>query len=91
MIIKKYGDRPEVYTADIGEVVKVRLSMADPWVRAVITNVSRRRNGTIRYWFVWLETWEHSTARAGERSHVYVSPDGPLLLRQFDGPGPTSR
>lgn len=84
MIIRPYGNLPRTYAADVGEVVRARLSISNPYTRAVITNVSRRRNGSVRYDFVWLDTQESSSAVAGERSHVYATMSGPPLIEQID-------
>lgn len=86
MIIRAYDGLPITYTADIGEVVDARLSPVDPFVPAVVTAVSRRRDGAIRYVVVWLRTQPGTTAVAGAKGRFYVRPGRPPLLRQRERP-----
>lgn len=86
MIIKQYGDLPRAYAPDIGEVLEARLSVSDPWVRAVVTDVRRARGGVLRIKFVWLATQVGCTAVRDAVGRVYWHPvDGPPLIRQIDG------
>lgn len=87
-IIRPYAGLPRAYVADVGEVILARLSAVNPYARAVVTSVSRRREGVIRYGFVWLDTQERTTAVRGERSHVYVKPGEPPLIKQIDKGSP---
>lgn len=91
MIIRKYRDYPEVYTADIGEVIEARLSALHPFVRAVVVKVKRAKGGAIRYDFIWQQTMEKTSAVEGRRSHVYARTEGdaPPLIRQIDGGAPS--
>lgn len=77
MIIRKYGEFPAVYTADIGEVVLARLSVGDPWGRAVVVRVMRRREGALRLTVVWLDG-----PRKGARLPVLQVQGGPELVRR---------
>lgn len=86
MIIKKYGEFPRTYAPDGGEVLEARLSVSDPWVRAVVTDVRRARDGALRIKFVWLATQAGCTAVQGAVGRVYWHPvEGPPLIRQIDG------
>lgn len=84
MIIRAYAHLPVTYTADIGEVIMARRKPVDPFAKAVVVDVSRRYNGSVRYAFVWLETVPGTTAVQGKRGNVYVHKNRPSLIKQID-------
>lgn len=92
MIIRKYRDIPAYWGPVRGEVIDARLSIANPWVRAVVTRVSRNRARMIRIDFVWLAGCDGpgSPVVEGTKGHVTVGQDGrpPLIRRVGRGGAP---
>lgn len=55
MIIKQYAGLPTTYAPDIGEVLLARRTPADKFVRAVVLDARRNRQGNVRVRVQWLE------------------------------------
>lgn len=98
MIIKSYGDLPTTYAPDIGEVVLARRSRLDPYLRAVVLHVKRRRDRSLRIKLQWLESdpnagWRvESPIVAGTTGVVIepIDPTEPRHIMQVDRGQPTS-
>jgi hypothetical protein len=91
MIIRQYGDLPTTYAPDIGEVVLARRVPAEPFLRAVVIHVKRRRDGALRIKVQWLDSledagvWKESPIVAGGIGWVVqaTTPDVPRLIKQI--------
>lgn len=93
MIIRKYGDRPQVMVPDIGEVIHGRRTKADPFTRAVVTWARRKRSGMIELRVHWLADCPTAGADgtapivAGETGWIEFWPaDMWMLIRQTEAP-----
>jgi len=89
MIIRKYGDRPQVFVPDIGEVIQGRVARDDALTSAVVTNAYRRRNGMIKLTVQWLaDDPDASTPiTAGQKGWIEFWPaDMWMLVRQTEAP-----
>lgn len=89
MIIRKYGNIPATIVPDVGEQVMARRSRVDKMVPAVITHVSRRRDGGLRFKVVWLGSLEETQSGIpvveGKENFIYApASDWRLLIRQAD-------
>jgi hypothetical protein len=90
VIIRAYGDLPLTYAPDIGEVVEARRTRVEPFTRAVVLFVKRRRDGALRVKLQWLDdlpdagAWVESPIKAGEAGWVvaHQDPTEPPLIRQ---------
>lgn len=80
MIIRRYAQHPMLLVPDVGEVIDARPTRLDPWLRAVVTYVRRRRNGHVSFTVYWLEDYPRtetgqSPIKAGQRGWITVHPD----------------
>lgn len=92
MIIRQYGDLPTTYAPDIGEVVLARRMRAEPFLRAVVLYVKRRRDGALRIKVQWLESNPDagyapaSPIKAGDQGIIIetLDPTEPRMIQQID-------
>jgi len=90
MIIRAYDNLPITYAPDIGEVVGARRTRVEPFLRAVVLMVKRRRDGALRIKVQWLESddgagWDPpSPIVAGSVGWVVhpTDPTEPPMIRQ---------
>lgn len=94
MIIRPYGELPRTYAPDVGEVVEARRTPADKFIKAVVVNVTRNREGALRVRVQWLEDNPDAGApdkrqrkpiKALSHGWIVVVNDMPPLLRQTSG------
>lgn len=81
MIIRKYAQYPMLLVPDVGEIVMARPTRMDPWLKAVIVHVRRRKNGNVSFTLWWLEDYPRPAKsgeppiKAGQRGWITIHPD----------------
>ena len=98
MIFKAYGGLPITYAPDVGEVVMARRTPADNWVRAVVLNARRNREGNVKIKVQWMESDPGAGMRvgseprkpivAGTPGFLVIDPGEPPLIKHIDKGSP---
>jgi hypothetical protein len=97
VIIRPYAGLPRTYAPDIGEVVEARRTLSEEFIRAVVLDVKRNREGGLRVRVQWLSSNPQSGVtgsfpiEAGTVGWIVTKSDPaePPMIKQIDR-GPAS-
>lgn len=97
MIIKPYAGKPRLYGPDIGELILARRSTSDKFIRAVVLDGRRNRDGHVRIKVHWLESDPRTVCGDVRRKRPIVAnttgfltlvEGAPPLIKQIDKGAP---